>query len=75
MNSREDQLKAFDRLLTIMDELRLKCPWDQKQTMESLRLLTLEETYELADAILDNDLQEVKKELGDVFCILYFMPK
>ncbi|MDG2415556.1 MAG: nucleoside triphosphate pyrophosphohydrolase, partial [Flavobacteriaceae bacterium] len=53
MNSREDQLKAFDRLLTIMDELRLKCPWDQKQTMESLRLLTLEETYELADAILD----------------------
>lgn len=60
MNSREDQLKAFDRLLTIMDELRLKCPWDKKQTMESLRLLTLEETYELADAILDNDLQEVK---------------
>ena len=70
MNSREDQLKAFDRLLTIMDELRLKCPWDKKQTMESLRLLTLEETYELADAILDNNLQEVKKELGDVMWYL-----
>ena len=49
MNSREDQLKAFDRLLTIMDELRLKCPWDKKQTMESLRLLTLEETYRAID--------------------------
>lgn len=75
MNSREDQLKAFDRLLTIMDELRLKCPWDQKQTMESLRLLTLEETYELADAILDNDLQEVKKELGDVLLHIVFYAK
>ena len=75
MNSREDQLKAFDRLLTIMDELRLKCPWDKKQTMESLRLLTLEETYELADAILDNDLQEVKKELGDVLLHIVFYAK
>jgi len=75
MNSREDQLKAFDRLLTIMDELRLKCPWDKKQTMESLRLLTLEETYELADAILDNNLQEVKKELGDVLLHIVFYAK
>ena len=66
MNSREDQLAAFNRLLDIMDELRAKCPWDKKQTLESLRHLTIEETYELADAILDNDLQEIKKELGDV---------
>ena len=55
MNSRDEQLKAFDRLLTIMDELREQCPWDRKQTMESLRHLTIEETYELGDAILDND--------------------
>jgi XTP/dITP diphosphohydrolase len=66
MNTRENQLKAFDRLLTIMNELREGCPWDKKQTMESLRHLTIEETYELGDAILDNDLEEVKKELGDV---------
>ena len=58
MNSREAQLQALDRLLTIMDELREKCPWDQKQTMKSLRHLTIEETYELGDAILDEDLQE-----------------
>ena len=66
MNSRKDQLKAFDRLLTVMDELRSKCPWDKKQTLKSLRHLTIEETYELGDAILDNDLQEVKNELGDL---------
>ena len=66
MNSREKQLQAFDRLLTIMDELREQCPWDKKQTLQSLRHLTIEETYELGDAILDNDLEEVKKELGDV---------
>lgn len=64
--SRQQQLMAFDRLLTIMDELREQCPWDRKQTMESLRHLTIEETYELSDAILENDLQEVRKELGDV---------
>ena len=69
MNSRKDQLKALDRLLTIMDELREQCPWDKKQTMQSLRHLTIEETYELGDAILDNDLDEVKKELGDVLGI------
>ena len=64
--NRESRLKAFDRLLTVMDELRENCPWDKKQTWESLRHLTVEETYELADAILDNDVQEVKKELGDL---------
>lgn len=75
MNSRKDQLEAFDRLLTIMDELREKCPWDKKQTLQSLRHLTIEETYELGDAILDNDLQEVKKELGDVLLHLVFYAK
>jgi MazG family protein len=75
MNSRETQLKAFDRLLTIMDELREKCPWDRKQTMESLRHLTIEETYELGDAILENDLEEVKNELGDVLLHLVFYAK
>lgn len=75
MNSRKDQLKAFDRLLTIIDELREQCPWDKKQTMESLRHLTIEETYELGDAILDNDLQEVKKELGDVLLHIVFYSK
>ena len=57
MNSREQQLKAFGRLLDIMDELRLKCPWDKKQTFQSLRHLTIEETYELGDAILNNDFE------------------
>ncbi|RED47951.1 nucleoside triphosphate pyrophosphohydrolase [Seonamhaeicola aphaedonensis] len=75
MNSRQDQLKAFDRLLTIMNELREQCPWDKKQTMESLRHLTIEETYELGDAILDNDLEEVKKELGDVLLHIVFYSK
>ena len=75
MNSRANQLKAFDRLLTIMDELRAGCPWDKKQTMESLRHLTIEETYELGDAILDADLQEIKKELGDVLLHIVFYSK
>jgi len=75
MNSRESQLQAFDRLLTIMDELRAQCPWDKKQTMQSLRHLTIEETYELGDAILDNDLEEVKKELGDVLLHIVFYAK
>lgn len=75
MNSREEQLKAFDRLLTIMDELRAQCPWDKKQTMQTLRHLTIEETYELGDAILDNDLEEVKKELGDVLLHIIFYAK
>jgi XTP/dITP diphosphohydrolase len=75
MNSRQDQLQAFDRLLTIMDELREKCPWDRKQTMESLRHLTIEETYELGDAILDKDRDEIRKELGDVLLHLVFYSK
>jgi len=75
MNSRAQQLEAFNRLLDIMDDLREKCPWDQKQTLESLRHLTIEETYELADAILDNDLEEIKKELGDVLLHIVFYAK
>ncbi len=70
--NREAKLKAFDRLLTVMDELRENCPWDKKQTLESLRHLTIEETYELSDAILEGDLKEVKKELGDVMLHLAF---
>lgn len=70
-----DKLKAFDRLLTIMDELREQCPWDKKQTMQSLRHLTIEETYELGDAILNNDLDEVKKELGDLLLHIVFYAK
>ena len=75
MHSREEQLAAFDRLLTIIDELRAQCPWDKKQTMQSLRHLTIEETYELGDAILDNDLDEVKKELGDLLLHIVFYAK
>lgn len=75
MNNRASQLEAFDRLLTIMNELRAQCPWDKKQTMESLRHLTIEETYELGDAILDHDLDEVKKELGDLLLHIVFYAK
>ncbi|MBK5192304.1 MAG: nucleoside triphosphate pyrophosphohydrolase [Flavobacteriaceae bacterium] len=75
MNSRKDQLLAFDRLLTIMDELRGQCPWDMKQTMESLRHLTIEEVYELGDAILEKDQQEIKKELGDILLHIVFYAK
>jgi XTP/dITP diphosphohydrolase len=75
MSRREKQLKAFDRLLNIMDELREQCPWDKKQTIQSLRHLTIEETYELGDAILDNDLQEVKAELGDLLLHIVFYAK
>ena len=75
MNSRAKQLEAFNRLLDIMDDLREKCPWDKKQTIESLRHLTIEETYELADAILDNDLNEIKKELGDLLLHIVFYAK
>ena len=72
MNSRKDQLAAIDRLLTIMDELREQCPWDKKQTFESLRHLTIEETYELGDAILTRDLYEIKNELGDLLLHIAF---
>lgn len=75
MNNRDAQLKAFGALLDIMDELREKCPWDKKQTMTSLRHLTIEETYELGDAILDNDLKEVEKELGDLLLHIVFYAK
>lgn len=71
----QDKLKAFERLLIIMDELREKCPWDRKQTMESLRHLTIEETYELTDAILSGEMQEIKKELGDVLLHIVFYAK
>lgn len=64
--NRKAKLEAFDRLLTVMDELRENCPWDKKQTWQSLRHLTIEETYELGDAILDDNVNEVKKELGDL---------
>lgn len=68
----DEKLKAFNRLLTIMDDLRAGCPWDREQTIESLRHLTIEEVYELSDAILNNDLQEIKKELGDLMLHLVF---
>lgn len=68
-------MEAFGRLLNIMDDLREKCPWDRKQTLESIRHLTIEETYELSDAILDGDMEEVKKELGDLALHLVFYSK
>ena len=68
----ENETKAFSRLLTIMDELREKCPWDKKQTMDSLRYLTIEELYELSDAILEKDMPEIKKELGDILLHIVF---
>lgn len=75
MHTREEQLKAFDRLLTIMDELREKCPWDRKQTFESLRQNTIEETYELCSAIIQKDMTEISKELGDVLLHVIFYAK
>ena len=69
------RLVALKRLLDVMDELRVKCPWDRKQTFESLRMNTIEETYELADAILDHDLDNVKKELGDLLLHVVFYSK
>ena len=75
MTDKTKQLQAFERLLIIMDELRANCPWDKKQTMETLRHLTIEEVYELGDAILENDLDEVKKELGDVLLHIVFYSK
>lgn len=75
MNTYEQKLEAFGRLLSIMDELRAECPWDKKQTMESLRNLTIEETYELADAIISKDLKGVKEEIGDVMLHMVFYAK
>ena len=75
MNTKEQKLEAFSRLLDIMDDLREKCPWDKKQDLQSLRHLTLEEVYELSDALLQEDLPEIKKELGDVLLHLVFYAK
>lgn len=74
-HNNDTRLQAFERLLTIMDELREKCPWDSKQTFETLRHLTIEETYELSDAIIKNDLDEIKKELGDLILHIVFYAK
>ena len=71
----EEKLKAFERLLIIMDELREQCPWDRKQTFQSLRNLTIEETYELADAILSEDLNEIREEIGDILLHMVFYAK
>ena len=65
-NSRESKLEAFGKLLDVLDELREKCPWDKKQTNESLRCNTIEEVYELSQALLDDNSENIKKELGDV---------
>ena len=75
MNTREQKLEAFGRLLDVMDELRVKCPWDAKQTNESLRTNTIEEVYELCEAIIKNDNKEIKKELGDVLLHIVFYSK
>lgn len=75
MNTKEEKIQAFGKLLDIMDELREKCPWDRKQTLQTLRHLTLEEVYELSDALIKEDLEEVKKELGDVLLHLVFYAK
>jgi MazG family protein len=75
MHTTKEKLEAFGHLLEIMEELREKCPWDREQTMESLRNLTIEETYELADAILEEDLEEVRKELGDLVLHIVFYSK
>jgi XTP/dITP diphosphohydrolase len=75
MHTREEKMAAFGRLLDIMDDLRAKCPWDKKQTLQSLRYLTIEETYELADAILENDLEELKGEIGDLMLHMVFYSK
>lgn len=75
MNSREKKLEAFGRLIDIMDELREKCPWDREQSFESLRNLTIEETYELADAILEKDMKGIQKEMGDLLLHIVFYAK
>src|SRR5690606_7253307 len=75
MNNRQQQLQAFNRLLDVLDDLREKCPWDKKQTLQSLRHLTIEETYELSDAIMRQDMPELKKEIGDLMLHLVFYAK
>jgi len=75
VKSKEEILEQFSKLLDVMDDLRIKCPWDREQTMETIRSLTIEETYELSDAIIQNDLTEVKKELGDILLHIVFYSK
>jgi XTP/dITP diphosphohydrolase len=75
MSTREEKIEAFGRLLDIMDDLRSKCPWDMKQTFETLRMLTIEETYELSDAILDKDMKAIQEELGDLMLHMVFYAK
>ncbi len=75
MNNIQDKLEAFEKILKIMDDIREKCPWDKEQTNESLRTMTIEETYELADAVLENDVNGIKKELGDLFLHIIFYSK
>jgi XTP/dITP diphosphohydrolase len=75
MSNKEEKLKAFERILTIMDELRAQCPWDKKQTVETLRHLTIEETYELSDAIVQNDWKGIKEEVGDLLLHIVFYAK
>lgn len=75
MHTKEEKLKEFERLLDILDELRQKCPWDKEQTFESLRTLTIEETYELTDAIADKNINDIKKELGDLLLHIVFYAK
>ena len=75
MNTKEEKLRAFEQILDILDELREKCPWDRKQTLQSLRHLTLEEVYELSDSLLEENMEEIKKEIGDVFLHLIFYAK
>ena len=75
MNTKEEKLRAFERILDILDELREKCPWDRKQTLQSLRHLTLEEVYELSDSLLEENMEEIKKEIVDIFLHLIFYAK
>ena len=75
MSTKEEKMEAFGRLLDILDELRVKCPWDRKQTNESLRTNTIEETYELSDALMREDNNEIKKELGDLLLHVVFYAK
>ena len=75
MSNKQEKLEAFGRLLDIMDDLRAKCPWDMKQTIESLRILTIEETYELSDAIMDKNYLDIKEELGDILLHIVFYAK
>ena len=75
MSSKKEKMEAFGRLLDVMDELREKCPWDKEQTIESLRNLTIEETYELADAIIEGNMEDIREELGDILLHIVFYAK